>query len=147
MSTPTIRSRAAIAVAIAAVAASLLTACNPVDAVQQGVEDAVEGATGGDVSLGELPEGFPESVPVIEGEIGVGAGGGSTGADGWVVAVTSDAADPMADAVAALEGAGFTKDPSIATGGMGAEFYSDGEYSVLLVGQGKTITYTVTPVQ
>ena len=147
MSTLTIRSRAAIAIAIAGVSASLLTGCNPTDLVNQGVEDAIESATGGDVSLGELPEGFPESVPVIEGDIAVGAGGGSTGADGWTVVVTSDAADPMADAVAALEAADFTKDPSIATGGVGAEFYSDGEYSVLLVGQGKNISYTVTPVQ
>jgi hypothetical protein len=146
MSTPT-RTRAAIALAIAGVTASLLTGCNPVDAVQQGVEEAIEGATGGDVSLGELPEGFPESVPLIEGDIGVGAGGAAGGEEGWVVTVTSDAADPMADAVAALEGAGFTKDPSIATGGAGAAFYSDGEYSVLLVGQGKNVSYTVTPTQ
>lgn len=146
MSTPT-RTRAAIALAVAGVTASLLTGCNPVDAVQQGVEEAIESATGGDVSLGELPEGFPESVPVIDGEISIGAGGSADGTEGWVVTIKSDAADPVADAVAALESAGFTKDESIATGGVGAEFYSDGEYSVLLVGQGKTITYTVTPVQ
>jgi hypothetical protein len=49
--------------------------------------------------------------------------------------------------VAALEAAGFTKDPAIATGGVGAEFYSDGEYTVLLVGQGKNVSYTVAPRQ
>ena len=147
MSTPTTRTRAAIALAIAGVTASLLTGCNPVDAVQQGVEEAIEGATGGDVSLGELPEGFPESVPLIEGDIAIGGGGEAAGGQGWTVAVTSEAADPMGDAVAALEAGGFTKDSSIATGGMGAEFYSDGEYSVLLVGQGKTVSYTVAPVQ
>ena len=147
MSTPTTRTRAAIALAIAGVTASLLTGCNPVDAVQQGVEEAIESATGGDVSLGELPEGFPESVPVIDGEISIGAGGSADGTEGWVVTIKSDAADPVADAVAALESAGFTKDESIATGGVGAEFYSDGEYSVLLVGQGSSVVYTVTPVQ
>ena len=146
MSTPT-RARAAIALAIAGVTASLLTGCNPVDAVQQGVEEAIESATGGDVSLGELPEGFPESIPLIDGSIAGGAGGSAEGTEGWTVVVTSDAADPMADAAAALEGAGFTKDPSIATGGVGAELYSDGEYTVLLVGQGKNVSYTVTPTQ
>ena len=147
MSTPTTRTRAAIALAIAGVTASLLTGCNPADVVQQGVEDAIEGATGGDVSLGELPEGVPESVPLIDGDISIGAGGAADGTEGWVVTVKSEAADPMADAVAALESAGFTKDESIATGGVGAEFYSDGEYSVLLVGQGSSVVYTVTPVQ
>lgn len=146
MSTLTIRSRAAIAVAIAGVAASLLTGCNPADVLNQGVEDAIEGATGGDVSLGELPEGFPESVPVIEGEISVGAGGEAGGQEGWTVVVTSDAADPMADAKAALESAGFSDDPSISTDGGGAAAYSNDEYTVLLIGQGKNISYTVTPI-
>lgn len=147
MSTLTIRSRAAIAVAIAGVSASLLTGCNPADVVNQGIEEAIEGATGGDVSLGDLPEGFPESVPVIEGDIAVGAGGGSTGADGWTVVVTSDTADPMADAKAALESAGYSDDPSISTDGGGAAAYSNDEYTVLLIGQGENISYTVTPIQ
>jgi hypothetical protein len=146
MSTLTIRSRAVIAVATCSVAASLLTGCNPVDLVQQGVEDAVEDATGGDVSIGELPEDFPESVPVIEGDITVGAGG-STDAPGWTVVITSEAADPMADATAALEAAGFTDDGAISGGGGGAARYSDGEYDVLVVGQGKSVSYTVTPTQ
>ncbi len=147
MSTLTIRSRAAIAVAIAGVCAALLTGCNPVDLVQQGVEDAVEGATGGDVSLGELPEDFPESVPVIEGDIAVGAGGGSTGADGWVVVITSTAADPMAEAAAALEGAGFTEETAVSGGPMGASAYSNAEYTVFLAGSDDTVTYTVSPKQ
>lgn len=146
MSSLTIRSRAAIAVAIAGVAAALLTGCNPTEVLQQGVEDAVEGATGGDVSLGELPDDFPESVPVIDGDVAVGAGGNSD-APGWTVVITSTAADPMADAKAALEAAGFTDDEAITSDGGGAAVYSNGEYSVLLVGQGKSVSYTVTPVQ
>ena len=53
MSTMPTTSRAAIAVAIAGITASLLTGCfgNPGDLVNQGVEDAIESATGGDVSL------------------------------------------------------------------------------------------------
>jgi len=144
MSSPT-RARAAIALAIAGVAALLLSGCNPVDSVRQGVEDAIESATGGDVSVGELPDDFPESVPLIEGAVEVGAAGEVGGDEGWTVVVTSDAADPMADAVAALEAAGFTNDPSIS--GMGATFYSDGEYSVLVIGQGERVSYTVTPTQ
>ena len=146
MSTPTTRSRVAIAVAIAGVTASLLTGCNPADLVNQGVEDAIESATGGDVSLGELPEDFPDSVPLIEGDVAVGAGGGSTGAEGWVVVITpSSSDDPVAEAASALEAAGFAADPKVA--GEGAALYSNGEYTVLLVGKGTSVSYTVTPTQ
>ncbi len=57
--------RAAIAVAIAGVTATLFTGCfaNPVEQlVNRGVEEAIEGATGGDVSLsGELPADFEQT--------------------------------------------------------------------------------------
>lgn len=141
------RSRAAIVVAIAGITASLLTGCNPVDLVNQGVEDAIEGATGGDVSLGDLPEGFPTSIPLIEGDVSGGAGGGSTGADGWFVVITSSASDPMAEAASALESAGFTEETSVSGGQLGARAYSNDEYLVLIAGDGKAVSYTVTPNQ
>ena len=149
MSTMPTTSRAAIAVAIAGLTASLFTGCfgNPADMVNQGVEDAIESATGGEVSLdGELPADFPTSVPLIEGDITVAAGAGGT--EGWVVVVTpSDSDDPVADAASALEAAGFTEDKSISGDGGGAAIYSDGEYTVLLVGQGSAVSYTVAPAQ
>ena len=58
MSSPT-RARAAIALAIAGVAALLLSGCNPVDSVRQGVEDAIESASG----CGRAPSG-PQRVSV-----------------------------------------------------------------------------------
>jgi len=147
MPTTAFARRAAVAAALAALTTALLTGCfsNPVeDLVNQGVEDAVEGATGGDVSLGgEIPADFPASIPLIEGEIGFSAGAG--GEEGWIVAVNSTAADPVADAVAELEGAGFTKDTELSGGGANAAVYSDGEFVVLLAGEGETVTYTVTP--
>lgn len=143
---PTI-SRAAVAVAIAGLTASLLTGClgNPVEnLVNQGVEDAIEGATGGDVSLGgELPDGFPTSVPLIDGDITVAAGAGGT--DGWVVVISSSTADPVAESASALEGAGFTEDTTVSGAGMGAKVYSNAEYIVLVAGEGETVSYTVTP--
>jgi hypothetical protein len=149
MSTLSSTSRAAMAVVIAGLTASLLTGCfgNPVeDLVNQGVEDAVEGATGGEVSLdGELPADFPESVKLVEGDVSF-AGGTGTG-EGWLVMVTSEAADPVADARAALEGAGFAEDTTVSGGGVGAVVYSNDEYLVLVAGDGKTVSYTVTPKQ
>lgn len=141
--------RAATAVAIAAIAATLFTGCfgNPVeDLVNRGVEDAIEGATGGEVSLGgELPADFPTSVPLVDGTVGVAAGAG--GAEGWVVVITSSTADPVADAAAALEAAGFTEDSTVSGAGMGAKVYSNAEYLVLVAGDGETVSYTVTPKQ
>jgi len=139
--------RAVIAVAIAGVTASLLTGCfaNPVEElVNRSVEEAVEGATGGDVSLtGELPADFPTEVPVIEGKIGLSAGAGGT--EGWIVAITSSSNDAMAEAAAALEAAGYTEDTSVSGGELGAKVYTGSGYLVLLAGEGGTVSYTVTP--
>jgi hypothetical protein len=92
---------------------------------------------------GELPTDFPESVPVIDGDINLAAGTG--GSEGWVVVITSSAADPVAEAATALEGAGFTEDTSVSAGGLGGVAYSNDEFIVLLAGEGGTVTYTVTP--
>jgi hypothetical protein len=147
MSTVTTTTRAAIAVAIAGITAALLTGCfgNPVeDLVNRGVEEAVEGATGGDVSLGgKLPADFPTSVPIIDGDISVAAGAG--GVEGWVVVISTSASDPVAEAAAALEAAGFTEDTTVSGAGMGAKVYSNAEYLVLVAGEGETLSYTVTP--
>jgi hypothetical protein len=143
---PTITTRATAAVAIAGLTTALLAGCfgNPVDDLGRGVEDAVESATGGEVNLdGELPSDFPESVPLIEGDISFTAGAG--GEEGWVVIITSSADDGVADAAAALEDAGFTEDRSASgPAGTGA-VYSDDEYLVVLAGDGTTVTYTITP--
>ena len=147
MSTLPTTNRVAIAVAIAGVTAALLTGCfgNPAEElVNRSVEDAVEGATGGDVSLGgELPADFPTSVPLVDGDISLAAGAG--GAEGWVVVITSSAADPVVDAAAALEGAGFTEDTAVTGAGVGAKVYSNAEYLVFVAGGGTTVSYTVTP--
>jgi hypothetical protein len=149
MTTLDTRTRTMLAITMAAVAAALFTGCsgNPIgDLVNQGVEDAVEGATGGDVSVGgELPDGFPESVPLVEGKVTVGVGAG--GADGWFVIISTTSADPVADAAAKLEGAGFTEDTTLSGGGTAAKVYSNGEYLVLLAGEGETVSYTVTQPQ
>ncbi len=61
-----------------------------------------------------------------------------------MVVITSTAADPVADAATKLEGAGFTEDTNLSGGGTAAHVYSNGEYIVLLAGEGETLTYTVT---
>jgi hypothetical protein len=144
----TTTARAASAIAIAGLTVGLLAGCigNVEDLVSQGVEDAIESNTGGEVNIdGELPADFPESVPLIDGDISFSAGAG--GEEGWVVVITSSADDGVAEAVTALEGAGFTEDRSVSgQAGTGA-VYSNDELFVLLAGEGQTVTYTVTPKQ
>ena len=137
--------RMGIAAVIAVLTATMLSGCfpNPGDLVNQGVEDAIEEATGGDVSLGgELPADFPESVVLIDGDISFAGGAGG---DGWLVMISSSAADPVADAAAKLEAAGFTEDTTLNGDTASAVVYSNGEYLVLIAGDGDVVSYTVTP--
>ncbi|MEI5583337.1 MULTISPECIES: hypothetical protein [unclassified Agromyces] len=140
------RRRTAAAATAAALSIGLLAGCTgtPVDEfVDRGVEDAVEGATGGDVSLGgELPADFPPSVPVIDGEVELS--GGSGGGEGWVVVLTTSAEDPLGEAKAALEQAGFTEQTGASTQAAAGVLYSDGEHLVVLAGEGTTVSYAVS---
>ncbi|WP_438855016.1 hypothetical protein [Agromyces sp. M3QZ16-3] len=135
----------ATAIALSLVAAGLLSGCTGTvqEYVERGVEDAVDGATGGEVDLsGELPSDFPPSVPIIDGTIELA--GGAAGADGWVVVLSSVAEDPLGDARAAVVGVGFREDPTMAQATAAGSVYTDGEYLVILAGDGGTVTYTVT---
>ncbi|PPL16060.1 hypothetical protein GY24_13270 [Microterricola pindariensis] len=133
--------------------APLLAGCSSVgDAVGGAVTGAVEDATGGAVSVGQMPAGWPSEVPVIEGDI-VGGGKNPDGSAGWVVVIKSTAADPVADAQAQLEAAGFTppenftpeKLPEV-DGITGASYFgSNGKYVVMVVGSEQGVLYTVVP--
>ena len=147
MPAPRPRGRLA-ALSALAFATLVLTGCaaNPVqDLVDRTVEETVEGATGGEVELGgDLPTGFPTSVPVIDGTIEV-AGGAGGNSHGWMVVLTPEGADPVADATSALTAAGFTEDASLSGDAAGGSVYTDGQYVVVLAGDATTVTYTVFP--
>ena len=149
MRAPRRRARTAAAATAAVLFAGLLAGCagNPIEGlVSQGVEDAVEGGTGGVVNLvGVLPAVVPSTVPIIDGEIDLttGTGGGA----GWVVVLTSSADDPLGEARAALEQAGFTEQTGVSGQSAAGVLYSDGEHLVVLAGEGTTVTYTVGAAQ
>lgn len=147
MTTLTAARRFALTTIIAATAMTGLAACssNPLtDAVQGGIEGAIEEATGADVNVGSLPNDFPSEVPIVEGEIVFSAGTGA--ADGWVVTITAAASDPLATAKSELEAAGFAANAELgdAVSENGALYVGD-QYTVLLVSDGDTVTYTVAP--
>ena len=122
-----------------------LTGCGMADnlvegAVEEAVERGVEGATGADVEAGEdgfsvktedgeftvggdgsLPEGFPEGeVPLVDGEIIQTARVAESGSEGYSVAmqVSGTIEEVHADALAKLEGAGFTSAGEVDMGEM-----------------------------
>ncbi|MGX5696915.1 hypothetical protein ACWKWP_12005 [Agromyces soli] len=142
------RTRIGVLAAIALITATALTGCfgNPVEnLVNQGIEDAVEEATGGDVEVGgELPSDFPAEVPIIDGDIVFAAG--SMG-DGWLVTVSAKGGDPVGEAVQALEAAGFTADTTLGGTDGSASVYSNANYLVLVAGDGENLAYTVTTKQ
>ncbi|GAA3872606.1 hypothetical protein GCM10022381_14560 [Leifsonia kafniensis] len=133
-----------LALVLALSAAPVLSGCSSVGGLVNG---AVQQASDGKVSLGgALPKGWPEEVPVIDGEILLGAGNSADGQTGWVVTIKSAAADPVADATAQLEAAGFVADASGSSGGNGAAALKNDNYTVLVAGNADGVIYTVTPL-
>lgn len=130
--------------------AFLLASCSPGDlidrAVEKGVEKGIEAATGseididedggqisiatedGEVSFGsgsELPDGFPDEVPLIDGEITSGMRFSEADSDGYMVGVVVKGAmsDVYAEATGLLEAAGFTESSSVDLGGIRNAIY------------------------
>jgi hypothetical protein len=145
-----LRSRVGVplALVVALAGVPLMSGCAAGGLVENAVNGAVQGATGGEVSLGgELPAGWPESVPVIDGELLFGAGKSIEGAQGWVVTVKSASADALGDARTQLEDAGFTVDAAASgAGDEGVLVVKDATYQVVVAGGADGLLYTVTPV-
>ena len=136
-----------LAVTLAVAGLTVLTGCTG-ETVGNAVDGAVNGATGGDVSLGgQLPEGWPQEIPVIDGNLGFGAANTADSDRGWVVTVASSAADPLADATAKLEAAGFTADTGATAnvGETGVAALTNKTWSVVVAGTPEGVLYTVSP--
>ena len=102
------------------------------------IEQIVEGATGGDVSLPgqSVPEDFPKDVPIIDGEVTFGMGVGNDDGKAWNVTVKVSGIDAADTIKSQLEGAGFTANEA-GIGGTTDEgatlVYDNGTYNVLVV--------------
>lgn len=151
------RSRAAAAIALAlALSASVAGCTNPIDAIGQGigdaVGDAVENSTGARVETGEeIPADFPESVPLIAGDVSNGNALTLDGATTWTVAIVT--AEPVAATFAgirtAIVGAGYTENAVTETADAANGVFS-GEFSVIVTlsktDAGTEAIYVVTPI-
>ena len=102
------------------------------------IEQIVEGATGGDVSLPgqSVPDDFPSEVPLVDGEVVFGMGVGNDDGKAWNVTVKVSGIDAADTIKSQLEGAGFTANEA-GIGGTtddGATLvYDNGTYNVLVV--------------
>jgi hypothetical protein len=152
-------------------AALLLAACggSAEDTTEGAVEDAIEAELGGDASVdlgedsltidtedgsistgtGELPEGFPDAVPLVDGEVVFGQRSDSPEGTGWTVQmlVKTTPDDVTAELARALDEAGFDVQSAPTEGGTTLLADSQ-EWSVLAVvapgDDGTTVLYTVS---
>ena len=131
-------SRARIAIpllALALLAGPVLTGCSP-QSLTEGIAEGVAGENGQKIDLntdGGLPDGFPENIPVIDGEVisGVSVGDGET--QTWTVQIAiSDAEAAYNEVASGLEKAGFTSDFTGMTDGQGYGTFDDGVHSVVI---------------
>ncbi len=147
MAVKTSRLRALLALALAVAVTPALAGCgfNPVESV-------IEQATGGDVDLGgpSVPEGFPDEVPLVNGEVQFGAGMSSDDSRIWNVTIKTDNANAIDTITSQLTGAGFTTNDGLggsSEAGSVATFSSD-TYTVAVVvttnDDGTIVNYTVT---
>lgn len=139
-----------IALALALVITPALSGCfaNP-------IEQIVEGATGGDVSLPgqSIPADFPAEVPLYDGEVTFGLGLGNTDGKAWNVTIRVPDIAAADDIKTQLEGAGFTQNEA-GVGGTTADgatlIYANATYTVLVVvtsdANGFVANYTVSQV-
>ena len=118
------------------------------------IEQIVEGATGGDVSLPgqSVPDDFPDDVPLIDGEVTFGLAVGDADAKAWNVMVKVGGPEAAETIKAELEDAGFTANEA-GIGGTSADgatlLYDSDAYNVLVVigsdsDNGYVANYTVT---
>lgn len=125
-------SSAAAAIALSLGLAFSLSGCfaNPIEKmVNDSVGDAVKKATGVEVDVSQdgksLPKDFPDSVPLIDGEVtfagAMGAGGGKV----WTVTLKVKDVDGAFETIKSqLSDAGFTEEFSTSDGKIAAGSYS-----------------------
>lgn len=151
-------------IAIALAAAFALTGCFGIpgggdggEAAKDGAEKLVEEMSGGESDIeidGELPDNFPDSVPLIDGTIqsavylDMDDDDGST-VKGWNVSMSADdGATAAEEARQLLLDAGFTEEIWNESEGMINGMFTNADFGVTLgvFGEDGTVGYTVIPV-
>lgn len=110
------------------------------------VEEIVEGTTGGgvDVETAEVPDSFPDDIPLVDGEVlnGIAVPGANGAGESWQVTIRVPDEPAAQQASQLLRDAGFTQAPF---------GFSNATHRVLVAtqadptGDGWTVAYIVTP--
>lgn len=117
-------------------AAALLSGC--ATGSSSSSASASASASASSSSTQELPANFPESVPLVDGDVVVARGDAN---DGWSATITPDTAGGFARAESALEKAGFTRaDGATKTHAT----YMDDDYSVSISTPGTSVSYLIS---
>lgn len=122
------RFAAPFALALVLLAGPALTGCS--------VQNLVHDVTGGKVDVGgkKVPSDFPAEVPLVKGDVLLGASvKGDNGDKVWNVTIKATAAISFADIKSEFEGAGFeTGDIGGESDGAGTATFTNGTYSALV---------------
>lgn len=123
-------SRVAVALLASLVLLPVVTGCSAIGGM-------VSDATGGTVEVGgtTIPDGFPDTVPVIAGDIVTAGAVGEDAGRVFSVVVAVDDASAYPTIADELKAAGFVSNDDLMPGESTATTggYSDGTYGVLLV--------------
>lgn len=159
------RFRRALVAPLVLAALATTTSCGGDDVAENRAEDAIEDASGGDADVdidgeqveittsegtvtmgkGDLPDGFPDDIPVIDGEIALAMGAADAGYQ--VSLIVDDAEAAFEQAVAELEDAGFTKEDGSEMLGVNTVALTRDDQTVILSAGGEgdatMLSYTV----
>lgn len=166
--TTAIAARAAAGFACIAV---LATGCSTESLLEEGVERAIEEGASGDADVefdsdgsisvenedgsfqvggGDLPEGFPDDVPLVEGEVLTSSRFVEGEETAWSVTLVVEGAASSAFAAAhdELTSAGYDESQSVDSGSIRSATLDNGDFRVNLTAlegpDGATLSYTVT---
>lgn len=132
--------RIATATCIAAGLALGMSSCSLIGgAVNQGVENA----TGGNLTLNGLPSDWPGDVPVVAGEVS----GGAKIDNGWTAVVKTSSQTALADAQALLANYGFAVQTDLSQNGTGIVTLVNSHFQVTITGSNDGLLYVITPAQ
>ncbi|WP_430867909.1 hypothetical protein [Demequina aurantiaca] len=101
--------------------------------VENGGEAIVEDITGADVEFGSLPEGFPDAIPLVDGDIVVGTkiAGDEGDGDGFVLSIAVDT-DPVTVAEQVKAAFGGWEESSAWNEALQGGGFSDEDWSVIV---------------
>jgi hypothetical protein len=140
------RTTAVALVAGLALVAPLLAGCSLIPHPGGGGGVNIPGV--GSVGSGSLPKSWPSDVPVVKGDVVVGAATSNDEGKVWNATIKAGDADPTSSITDQLTGAGFTAGDAVSTGDGSTMTFTKDDWNVAIVvahdkKEGYLVNYTV----